>query len=244
MSWASLASNQTVSFNNLQNAVNNGVFTAKTSIPASNEQITKEDANTYARISTSYSPYAALAQNQLVTKSDLIAPVCTLAGIIDLPAPLPVFGLGWETTNTSFAQCPGSEWVITNNNQSIRYNISNSANCGGTCNQIQAGTATATITVGSSNVNMALDFDGLVEWQDAGFERMTFKLNGTQVARGESKSAGQLCVMGAVQKVFTTSPPYLLLANTTYTFLIEFTTGDALYHNNAFYQVNLGFTVV
>lgn len=242
MSWASLANNQTVSFNNLQNAVSNGVFTAKTSIPASNEQITKADANTYVNISTSFAPYANKALNQLVTKGDLIAPICTLAGVISVPTPLPVFGLSWATTNTSFAQCPGSEWVITNNNQSIRYNISNSANCGGTCNQVQTGTATATITVGSSNVNMALDFNGLVEWQNSGFERMVFKLNGTEVARGESKNELQGCTMGPVQKVFTVSPPYFLAANTTYTLLIEFTTGDALYHNNAFYQINLGFS--
>jgi hypothetical protein len=73
MSWASLASNQTVSFNNLQNAVNNGVFTAKTAIPVSNEQITKADANTYVNINTSFGPYAAKASNQLVVKSNLQA---------------------------------------------------------------------------------------------------------------------------------------------------------------------------
>jgi hypothetical protein len=71
MSWAGLASNQTVSFNNLQNAVSTGVFVAKTSIPASNEQITKADADTYVYIDTSYSPYAAKSSNQLVVKSDL-----------------------------------------------------------------------------------------------------------------------------------------------------------------------------
>jgi len=47
MSWAGLANNQTVSFNNLQNAVNTGVFTALTTIPVSSEQITKSDASTY-----------------------------------------------------------------------------------------------------------------------------------------------------------------------------------------------------
>lgn len=73
MSWAGLATNQTVSFNNLQNAVSTGVFTAKTSIPASNEQITKADANTYVNINTSFAPYAAKASNQLVTKFDLIS---------------------------------------------------------------------------------------------------------------------------------------------------------------------------
>jgi len=71
MSWASIANNQTVSFNNLQNAVNNGVFTQKTSIPATNEQITKADANTYVNINTAYAPYEAKSSNQLVVKSDL-----------------------------------------------------------------------------------------------------------------------------------------------------------------------------
>jgi hypothetical protein len=79
MSWISLASNQTVSFNNLQNAVNNGVFTAKTAIPVSNEQITKADANTYVNINTSYGPYAAKASNQLVVKSDLQAVITSYA---------------------------------------------------------------------------------------------------------------------------------------------------------------------
>jgi len=73
MSWAGLATNQTVSFNNLQNAVDTGVFTAKTTIPVSNEQITKADANTYVNINTSFAPYAAKSSNQLVTKFDLIS---------------------------------------------------------------------------------------------------------------------------------------------------------------------------
>jgi hypothetical protein len=71
MSWSSLASNQTISFNNLQNAVSTGVFIAKTSIPASNEQITKADADTYVYLNTGYAPYSGKASNQLVVKSNL-----------------------------------------------------------------------------------------------------------------------------------------------------------------------------
>jgi hypothetical protein len=82
MSWASLANNQTVSFNNLQNAVNNGVFTAKTAIPVSNEQITKADADTYVNINTSFGPYAAKASNQLVVKSNLEAVITSYAHTI------------------------------------------------------------------------------------------------------------------------------------------------------------------
>lgn len=75
MSWAGIANNQTVSFNNLQDAVNNNVFALKNAIPASNEQITKADADYYVYINTSYGPYAAKASNQLVVKSDLQAQV-------------------------------------------------------------------------------------------------------------------------------------------------------------------------
>jgi hypothetical protein len=73
MSWASIASNQTVSLANLQDAVNNGVFTLKNSIPASQECITKSDADYYVYINTSYPSYAAKSSNQLVAKQDLIS---------------------------------------------------------------------------------------------------------------------------------------------------------------------------
>jgi len=72
MSWVGIANNQTVSFNNLQDAVTNGYFVALAAIPASQEQITKTDASTYANIDTAYGPYAAKASNQLVVKSNLI----------------------------------------------------------------------------------------------------------------------------------------------------------------------------
>lgn len=75
--WAGLASNETISFNNLQNGVDTGQFTAKTTIPVSDEQITKADANTYVNIDTAYAPYAAKANNQLVVKSNLITTTTT-----------------------------------------------------------------------------------------------------------------------------------------------------------------------
>lgn len=72
MSWAGLANNQTVSFNNLQNAVNTGVFPSVTPIPVSTEQITKADASSHVWLTTNYGPFAAKASNQLVVKSDMV----------------------------------------------------------------------------------------------------------------------------------------------------------------------------
>jgi hypothetical protein len=77
MSWAGLASNQCISFNNLQNAVTTGVFVLKNTIPASTEQITKADADFYVFINTSYPSYAAKASNQLVVKENLQPPPST-----------------------------------------------------------------------------------------------------------------------------------------------------------------------
>jgi hypothetical protein len=71
MSYSSLANNQTISFNNLQDAVDTGVLSQKAAIPVSNEQITKDDTNTYVWVNNSFSPYASKSSNQLVVKSNL-----------------------------------------------------------------------------------------------------------------------------------------------------------------------------
>lgn len=77
MSWAGIASNQCVSCNNLQDAVNNGIFTLKNTIPVSAKQITKAEANNYVNLNSAYAPYAAKVYNQLVVKSNL-QPCATL----------------------------------------------------------------------------------------------------------------------------------------------------------------------
>ena len=71
MAWSDLATNQTISFNNLQDAVNTGYLYALTTIPTGLEQITKSDASTYVSIDTSHASYAAKSSNQLVTKSNI-----------------------------------------------------------------------------------------------------------------------------------------------------------------------------
>jgi hypothetical protein len=77
MSWAGLADNQIVSFNNLIDAVATGQFTALTTIPASNEEITKTDASTYVNNWTGYPLFANKASNQLIAKRDLVTTTST-----------------------------------------------------------------------------------------------------------------------------------------------------------------------
>lgn len=71
MPWNDLASNQTISFTNLKDAVDLGYFSPKTTIPISNEQVTKDDVNTYVWVNTLFGPFASKTGNQLVVKSNL-----------------------------------------------------------------------------------------------------------------------------------------------------------------------------
>ena len=155
-------------------------------------------------------------------------------------AALPVTGLTWTTTKVN--PCSSAPWVISAGNQTIRYNVVDSTICGGTCDSTQSGTATATITVGNSATNLNLNFEGLGELQDADFEKITFKLNGTLVARAQAQGGNQGCAMGPVVKTFITNPPYALSANSTNTLFIEFTTNDPWYHVGAYYEVELSFS--
>jgi hypothetical protein len=71
MPWNDLANNQTISFTNLKDAVDTGVFSPKTTVPVSNEQITKSEASAYIWINELFGPFASKASNQLVVKSNL-----------------------------------------------------------------------------------------------------------------------------------------------------------------------------
>lgn len=72
MPWVDLLETQLVSFNNLKNACDTGVFIPKIAVPATNELITKTEANTYVNIDTSIASYAAKTSSQLISKRDLV----------------------------------------------------------------------------------------------------------------------------------------------------------------------------
>lgn len=107
MSWAGLASNQCVSCNNLQDAVNTSVFVLKNSIPVSTKQITKAEAENYVYINT----IPSKTSNQLVVKSNL-----TAASL--LPYSYTIFysirdGDAIEGFNTSGEACAASTYSDT-----------------------------------------------------------------------------------------------------------------------------------
>ena len=76
MSWNTLLSDECISFNNLQDAANLGLFLVLyPPLPVSTKQITKQDFQDYILVPdsvTNYPPFANKAQNQLLVKKLLI----------------------------------------------------------------------------------------------------------------------------------------------------------------------------
>jgi hypothetical protein len=87
MAYSGVANNQTVSLDNLKDAVANNIFLQLTTIPTGSKQITKSEASTYVNCATYYAPFAAKASNQLVVKSDLV-------GRVVIP-----ISLAWDSSN-------------------------------------------------------------------------------------------------------------------------------------------------
>jgi len=70
MSWASIASNQCISWDNLKDSVTTNVFMgAEAAVPPGSKQVTRTEAEQYVVINA----ITAKASNQLVVKSDLVA---------------------------------------------------------------------------------------------------------------------------------------------------------------------------
>lgn len=92
----------------------------------------------------------------------------------------PTATIDWSTSATGTVTDP---WAISSAGRIVRYNVEDSGggppgswgNCGGTNDQIQTGTALATITV-TESTSMGFDFTGIAELQDTGFENISFYL--------------------------------------------------------------------
>jgi hypothetical protein len=169
------------------------------------------------------------AEGKVITKDG--KPSCTCCGSCDIT---------WDTS--SYYGIMGSNpWVVTENGGRIRFNIEDSLNCGGSNDETQGGTATATITVGDSAGSLGFSFSGVAEEQETGFELIDFYLNGVLVASATSPGSNEggdpdTCAMGAAIVTYHVAPPYALAANSVNTLIINFTTDDEFYHVGAYYE--------
>jgi len=152
----------------------------------------------------------------------------------------------WDTSAYS-GQLNGDPWVTQAGGNFIRVNVEDSLDpedCAGSNNNPQTAEAVGTITVGATALDLDLTLSGLGEEEFYNIEIMDVFVNGDLVATAHSP--GTLgygtCAMGPVAVTYLVAPPYALAANAVHTLVLEFTTGDAVYHEGAYYAARFNCT--
>jgi hypothetical protein len=156
----------------------------------------------------------------------------------------------WSTTQDGIVEeCeqPGG-WSITNQGRTIRFNVQDSMNCGGCNPNIQSGSATATISVGATPYLFYYNLTGLGEPEAPTYELMELRINGgayndVQLVTARSPGGEKGCAPAEPVVITQLVPqPLSLATGTDYTFTLNFTTNDNLFHINSYYECILSFT--
>jgi hypothetical protein len=158
-----------------------------------------------------------------------------------MPLP-PAVSVNWTTSQVGVGAPFG--WNISNSGNTIRFDVQDSANCGGPNGNVQNGVATAVLSA-QARFNMTVSLTGLGESQDPGFENMSLRFNGAEIIRATSPGGQQGCAVGRpVNQTIVVPGPYFLAKNSTNSFQLNFSTTDSLFHVGCFYQCNLTFTLL
>jgi hypothetical protein len=132
-------------------------------------------------------------------------------------------------------------WTTKDNGKSLRFDIEDSADCGGSNGMVQTGMATATVKV-SEPCNVYVNVMGNVEQVASGYETLYVFLNGELIASAQSLGQDLHCIMGPPLVTHDVAQPYFLSPNVEHTFTVNFTTVDHTYHEGAYYELALAFT--
>ena len=195
--------------------------------------------------------------------------VATVTINVNPSSPVPVNGLEWTLTDDGLLNGTNSSnenntgitdywdgsvenadygWNVTiqdktenSISQSLQFKVEDSANCGGNNSNTQYGTATANIQVAGSNpITLELEFSGIGEAQSTGYDKIEFILDDEIIGSGEAPGGGLGCTSDSV--IVNPASPQSLDPG-PHTLIINFTTNDALYHVDAFYEIALKLSV-
>jgi len=147
---------------------------------------------------------------------------------------------GWNGSSRSYTtnNIPaGALWSVNPDNLGLRISYEDSQNCGGVNPNIQAGTATATITINQPG-KLMVNWTGLAEAEATGFEKAKLLVNNVLIGEATSPGGQLKCVMKEVVSTYYYPDGYDLPAG-THTLKIECTTTDGLFHKGAYYQFSI-----
>lgn len=114
----------------------------------------------------------------------------------------------------------------------VKIAFATSANCGGSCAVVQGATLETEFAVTRSGLTLTADAAGLIEAQDAGFERLTVSVNGVAIINTASNDNNAGCTMENRNESGSTSLPV-----GCHKLQISTTTVDAQFHAGAYWQV-------
>ncbi len=142
------------------------------------------------------------------------------------------------------ATIDSSPWVPSNEGLTLRLNFEDDGNCANHNQNVQRATARASVQAGLCvPFRMFIDWSGLGEREDSGFEEMVLFVDGVEVGRATSPG-GSLDCAGGVGPVISDPPaPQFvdLTPGAPHELLIEATTLDEKWHVGAYYQFTLRF---
>ena len=173
------------------------------------------------------------------------------------PPPFLDVPLNWTATASGLMNNGG--WQITNNGQTLRFNVEESDDgfCGDFNPNEQSGTATATFTL-SEAAELTATVWGVGEPFEAGNEVMNVTLTNPTLGTSQIIGQGQNTQIAvdpscaivvtpaccASVPIDTTVLVPTVLEPGTYTITIDFSTFDGAYHVNAYFQTDLVFIPV
>lgn len=118
----------------------------------------------------------------------------------------------------------------------VRFEVEDSSDCGGSNASVQSGKARGTINITGQSRLLSIGIEGIGELEDTGFEATVVLIDGTPVMDAQSRGGGQGCTMGPVRVDAIVPGPYLLEPG-THEILVDFSTGDPLFHVGVFSEV-------
>ena len=130
-------------------------------------------------------------------------------------------------------------WKISDLGRTIRFDVEPDQLCGGANPNTQTGEAKATITGVPPGVQLAYTLQGVGELQAINFENLDFFIDGGIVASSTSAGGGLGCTDGPV--VVTTTQASPVAVSGSIELKLEFTTTDALFHEESFYELSFNF---
>ena len=199
------------------------------------------------------------------TVEDIFGASVTDSIAITVTSVVPVNGLEWTITDSGLLNGENSSnqnntgvlgfwdgnvanaeygWNVTDQqatensiSQSLQFKVEDSENCGGENANTQTGRAIANIEItGTDAVVLQLDFSGVGEAQSAGYDLIEFNLDGVVIGNGEAPGGGLGCESAPV---IVNPASDQTLNPGPHTLIIDFTTNDALYHVDAYYEIKL-----